>query len=212
MDERSFRGVTFAVCRLNFEPASVYSFDDETGVRDRDWLVQAGDVVADVGSAYGSYAVPALAIGATHVHCVNPNTEEQDTLAATLAANGWADRATLHRVGVHGRAGYLRDDDQAWSDTPRDGFFAVTTLDALMPGVDRLDWMKLDVEGAEADVLRGSEGLIQRCRPRILVENHRFVDVRLPRRVRQYLETLGYRELRDTPYHSVSHALFEPRT
>ena len=211
MDERSFRGVTFKVARNNLEPASLYSYDDETSVRERDWLVEPGDVVADLGSAYGSYSVPALAIGASFVHCVNPNHEEQYALSQTLAANGWQARAALYIVGLHSRDGFLRDDDQAWSDSPREGFFEVTTLDRLLP-LPRLDWMKLDVEGAEADVLRGGEELIRRCRPRILVENHRFVDIRLPARVRQYLESLGYRELRDTPYHSVSHALFEPRT
>jgi FkbM family methyltransferase len=37
--------------------------------------------------------------------------------------------------------------------------------------VNRLDFLKLDVEGMEADVLRGGAGLIDRCRPVIMVEH-----------------------------------------
>lgn len=35
------------------------------------------------------------------------------------------------------------------------------------------DFIKIDVEGAEVEVLRGAKRLVQKCRPRIIVEMHR---------------------------------------
>ena len=48
----------------------------------------------------------------------------------------------------------------------------VTTLDrfAEAEGVRRIDFVKLDVEGAEVEVLRGARGVLERFRPLLLVE------------------------------------------
>lgn len=51
----------------------------------------------------------------------------------------------------------------------------------------RLDLLKLDVEGAELDVLAGAAGTIERCRPYIMAEHAKTGE--LPGR----LESMGYR-------------------
>lgn len=48
----------------------------------------------------------------------------------------------------------------------------VVTLDDMMKRVD-VDFMKLDCEGSELDVLRGAAPLIERCNPLLYVENDR---------------------------------------
>ena len=47
----------------------------------------------------------------------------------------------------------------------------VTPLDAL--ALPACQFMKIDVEGWEADVLRGAREMIERCRPIIYLENDR---------------------------------------
>jgi len=52
---------------------------------------------------------------------------------------------------------------------------SVKTLDKEFPllSLDRLDFMKIDVEGFELEVLRGAEGLLRRFQPTVLLEmNH----------------------------------------
>jgi FkbM family methyltransferase len=46
----------------------------------------------------------------------------------------------------------------------------ITTLDALLPQLERLDLVKLDIEGAELHALRGATDLLARFRPLIVFE------------------------------------------
>jgi FkbM family methyltransferase len=211
--ELEFRGNTFKICYREEYPqdASWFSFDDEAGVRDRDWNIQPGDVVFDIGSAYGSYALTALASGAERVWCFNPNGEENIVLLESARANGWDHKVTVYEGGLWSCRGFLRDTDQHFSDTHGDGQFFVRPLDGLFDSVvERLDWLKMDVEGAEEHVLRGAEKTIARFKPRILVEQHKFKDATIAERVTALLETFGYRLVSDHPYHGVSHSLYEP--
>jgi FkbM family methyltransferase len=74
----------------------------------------------------------------------------------------------------------LRGDDEegyypGWEDEFRDAVetdVRVETLDGVFErmGLDRLDVMKIDVEGAEIEVLAGGERMIRRHRPAVLCE------------------------------------------
>ena len=94
-------------------PRSYETFDDETAVRLELWTVGPGDVVFDIGAAYGSYTLTALAMGASRVyawapqgHPVGPADEmEADYLEASLALNGWSERARVFRDGLYSRSG-----------------------------------------------------------------------------------------------------------
>jgi FkbM family methyltransferase len=75
----------------------------------------------------------------------------------------------------------------------------VVTLDAIASklSLTKVDFVKLDVEGAELDVLKGALGLLQTiCRPVLLVEVY---DVRTKpwgyqaREIVEFLDRLGYR-------------------
>ncbi|TFY99106.1 FkbM family methyltransferase [Ramlibacter humi] len=63
----------------------------------------------------------------------------------------------------------------------------VITVDSL--GLERLDFFKLDVEGMEADVLRGARETLARCKPLLLVE----VIKSDQRELRELLGAMGYR-------------------
>jgi FkbM family methyltransferase len=46
----------------------------------------------------------------------------------------------------------------------------VATLDELDLGLDTLDYVKIDTEGAEVDIIKGGEATIRRCRPVLSIE------------------------------------------
>lgn len=43
---------------------------------------------------------------------------------------------------------------------------------AEQSGVERVDFIKMDIEGAELDVIRNAEALFRDHRPRLIVESH----------------------------------------
>jgi FkbM family methyltransferase len=73
----------------------------------------------------------------------------------------------------------------------------VTTLDSFFEGkLERLDFIKVDVEGMEEEVLRGGRGLLTRFQPAILFEStlefesHRARPTR--KALAEFLLSLGY--------------------
>lgn len=118
-----FKGKEFKFCcydgpASDFHP-SWWSHVDEAEVRERDWNIQNGDLVLDIGAAYGSYTLTALALGASHVWAWSPQggpgeLSEREFLTLSLEANGpdWANRVTFMDGGLYDRSGVLHADTQ----------------------------------------------------------------------------------------------------
>jgi hypothetical protein len=89
--------------------------------------------------------------------------------------------------------------DSGWSHLAPDGddgeAVEATTIDETVQrlGLSRIDVIKVDVEGADFEVVRGARRTIEQLRPMVLMETHhlhRFggsVDA-----VKEFFETLGY--------------------
>jgi FkbM family methyltransferase len=154
-------------------------FADEIPVREAYWQPRAGEVALDVGSYLGSYTIPALAAGAD-VIAVEPYRRVSDRMTAIMGANGISGaRLTLIDEVLSGPDGYSAEFWQQLSAGPCPDEYATpdmtfTTLDELAArlGLARLDWVKIDVEGAEFGVLQGGEGTLRRFRPNLLIEDH----------------------------------------
>ncbi len=48
-------------------------------------------------------------------------------------------------------------------------------LDDMFPD-NKIDFIKIDSEGCDVDVVRGAKNIIKRCKPYILFENHNILD------------------------------------
>jgi FkbM family methyltransferase len=137
------------------------------------------DVTIDVGANIGLYT-RTLARLSSKVHAFEPSKAMADILR----------RTTTHNVIVHEMA--LSDGDGvAELRIPRSGAYLIYSLASIeldavegqntismkVPRArldavvhDNVSFVKIDVEGHELNVLRGSLGLIERCRPAFLVE------------------------------------------
>ena len=207
---------------------SLWSHIDEDVVRRRVWRVSPGDIVFDVGAAYGSYGLTALLQGAAHVYSWSPQghpgdpLREADYLRKTLALNGWGDRMTIwERSGVYSETGWYDTETATFAKElagpPGPWILRVQAIDSLAKEdgspftfPERIDWWKMDVEGAEAHVLRGARQTIQRYRPKIAVENHNFLIPDIEKQVRDILESWGYTHDHTAQHGSVSHSLYLP--
>lgn len=198
--------------------ASWWSFDDEQSLRDRWWNPRAGDTVLDIGAAFGSYVLPALALGA-RVVAFSPAPFDTKLLEINLGLNPeLKKRCLVARDGLYSKDGWFNPDVCRFSDKPEAGsqWIPVRSLDSFLlerPGIGRVDWMKLDVEGAELEVLKGAEQCLRMYRPRVLVENHEFQVKGIENQVRDYMVGLGIGYVCDGPHQhcAVSHSFFEAR-
>lgn len=171
----------------------------EAEVAALDGVLPAGGVGLDVGAAYGLYTLTfAARVGpAGRVLSFEPLPGPGRWLAWVLRMLGvdnvllvrraLGDRPGRGRMSlprrrglpVHGRAFLSDDAHHLGSNTefPADVPVpvSVATLDGAVvaAGLERVDLLKIDVEGAELSVLQGAERTIERHRPAVLVEIER---------------------------------------
>ena len=139
--------------------------------------LRPGDVAWDVGAYIGYFTLMMRDLCEPgHVTALEPDPANRERLQQVLALNGVDDVHVLPvAAGAQDGVTRLRQFSghpaasvagQGELDVP------LVTLDALYPeyGTPRL--IKLDVEGAEADVLRGASRLLDDARPVWLIELH----------------------------------------
>jgi FkbM family methyltransferase len=160
-------------------------------------LVRPGGVVYDCGANLGLYPRFLVGtLGAGRVVAFEPSPDNRRFLAANLALGGIADRVTVLPMALadeDGMAEFQVDDVQTSSGTlskvtggtasegRRNLRLAPLTDQVLCRRLDTVvteeklpppDVIKIDVEGAEALVLRGAAGLLRERRPALVVELH----------------------------------------
>lgn len=139
-------------------------------------LVDPGMTIADVGANVGMLTLSfARSVGAQgKVYAFEAEPEFQDLLAKSFALNGvpWvelqrraagrkAGTATFHVSPIAGHSS-LYDLPADEAPASKQITVEVVTLDEALAEVPRVDLVKIDVEGAELDVLAGMQGLIAR--------------------------------------------------
>jgi FkbM family methyltransferase len=147
-------------------------------------VLRLGDVFIDIGANVGWFSMLASTIvGAEgRVYAFEPRAETAGYLEKTIILNGLQSQVTLHQFGLsdteeHRLLVWTRDTenpggsfvvDRLPSSEMESQAIALRPLDAL--GLQRVDFMKIDVEGAEMRVFRGAQATLDRCRPVILSE------------------------------------------
>ncbi len=165
-----------------------------------------GGVLIDVGANIGRLTIEAaIAVDGLRVLAVEPVEHTYTALAANITRNGLASRVIVRRLALSdhvgrgvmtsdlGSANHLVSDNQV----PGHEQIEITTLDSLLAqqGLDRVDVIKCDVEGAELLVLMGATRTLDTFRPAILVEIEQRWATRYERNATElfdYLSARGY--------------------
>lgn len=178
--------VVFGRNRAGFGGRGVYIFRDglEPEFEHLEQFLSPGGVFLDVGGNTGIYTIKAakfLSGNGGTVVTVEPNPEMLAVLAHNVRANHFSNvRLRNYCLGqAAGVANLWMNFDQPVSfslvhrDDKATGFSAlVFPLDQVFPleQLARLDYVKIDVEGAEQQVLAGAGETLQRFRPIIQME------------------------------------------
>jgi FkbM family methyltransferase len=172
-------------------------------------LLPDGGVFLDVGAHVGHWSLR-LAGKASRVVAVEANPETASTLRRNIAINditnvdvvdlaAWDERAWLSLDDPNGQSagGSTRTlplDVGGWTEDNGTPLIQADRLDEQpeLTGLDRLDLVKLDVEGADIHALRGMAGLLERFRPALFVECHDVYGYYERADLEQALTDLGY--------------------
>ncbi len=141
-------------------------------------------VMFDVGACFGTYSFITLFNPDLRVEAFEPHPKMNEYMRDIIRLND-IPNITLHEFG-------LSDEERkcdmefgsAFSRSPlnlnvgttniradREGSFLFRPLDSL--GIQRLDLLKIDVEGHEMEALKGAADTLRRCRPQyIQIEIH----------------------------------------
>jgi FkbM family methyltransferase len=179
-----------------------------------------GDVVLDCGSCVGDMSVVyAAAVGRTgRVVAFDPLPVHHRYLERQLEANpAFRDRITAIESAVGDTTREPSSGKRDRADRISAGFrpddqMRFVRLDDFVAdhGLDRVDLIKMDIEGSEPDALRGAERLIRRFRPRLAISAYhdRQHLVELPRIIREIEPAyrFGFAQHSPVPWEAVLYA------
>jgi FkbM family methyltransferase len=162
---------------------------------DGEYGVHAGDVVLDCGANVGVYTREALTAGARLIVAIEPAPENVECLRRNFAEEIGKGRVIVVPKGVWDRDDILTLRIDA-SSSARNSFVGsfgaalqevkvpLTTIDKLSTELklDRVDFIKLDIEGAEKQALTGAKNTLAKYHPRLAVAMEHLADdpVRVP--------------------------------
>ncbi len=147
--------------------------------------------VVDVGAGYGDYAVLTGRLpGVREVIALEPTPRPAQRARDLVALNGARVRIVEAAAGKEsGRMRLGSAGTEALSVLSEAASIEVDVRAVDDLGLDRIDFIKIDVEGAETAVLEGSRRTLLRDHPRIAIEVHSKA---LAVEVDQLLRSLGY--------------------
>jgi FkbM family methyltransferase len=151
--------------------------------------IRPGDTVIDIGANLGYYTLLAADLVGSEgrVVAIEPNPEVFRRLSASIAVNGFAPRASARNVALAGPGETGKRAFFVPAGEPKNGRFvgpqedperlaghgAITevALGRIDPDAfERIDFIKIDVEGAELAVLHHLRPVLEKFQPRVVCE------------------------------------------
>lgn len=152
-------------------------------------VIRPGDTVLDIGANLGYYTLLAADLVGPEgrVVAVEPNPEVFRRLSASIAVNGFAPRTSARNIALAGPDETGKRAFFVPSGEPKNGRFVGSQEDPEHLAVhgavsdvvlgridpeefDRIDFIKIDVEGAELTVLAHLQPVLEKFRPKVVCE------------------------------------------
>ncbi|MDZ7637095.1 MAG: FkbM family methyltransferase [Bryobacterales bacterium] len=179
----------------------IYRTKEADGIRE-------GDVVLDCGAHVGTFTHFALARGAGKVIAIEPSPRNVECLRRNFPKEIAEGRVIVYPKGVWNKDDVLvleQVGENSAADTvvmhqpgARKGTeVPLTTIDKLVAelGLERVDYIKMDIEGAEAPALEGAAATLNRWKPRLALASYHKEDdpIVLPATVSKLAEGYEHR-------------------
>lgn len=144
--------------------------------RNKHFQIRRGDIGIDIGAAEGIFALQIIE-DVEHIYLIEADADWCEALEATFSKE--RDKVTIIQ-------GYVSDTDRGEN----------LSLDTVFKE-KKIDFIKMDIEGAEEEALRGARRLIERCTPKMAVcTYHKAED---EKEIRAWLKAAGPYVVKNSP-------------
>jgi FkbM family methyltransferase len=138
--------------------------------------VHKDDIVLDCGAHFGGFVKTALDRGAKKVIAIDIAPEVLESLRRTFKEEIAAGKVVVYGKGVWDHDGEMKlhRADHAWADqvgTKGPESVQITTIDKIVAelALPRVDFIKMDIEGAERNALAGARETLGKYQPRMAI-------------------------------------------
>ncbi len=150
-------------------------------------LAPAGTSVVDVGSAYGSYTIPFLVNGHP-VYSFELEVESFHEMMSHIRFNNSLikdEHVNCYNYGL-------------WSSETHGDYYNLNyvkfrRLDDVLPDISDVSFVKIDVEGAELEVMKGGGELLINNQPNMWIECHEIFKPGITPKVLDMIHELGFK-------------------
>lgn len=156
------------------------------------FIPRQDDVVFDVGSQYGDFALLcSIYFKSARVICFEPYSENFNILEKNINLNSCTN-ISINGCAVGKKEGisriYLSGDMGTKNGSGKFEDVKVVKLDSFIQ--EKVTLLKIDAEGFELDVLEGAVETLKTQKPRIILETH---SIELKKKCLSFLSNYGYR-------------------
>lgn len=168
-------------------------------------MLKQNEIVLDVGSNIGYYALLASRVtnNSATVHCFEPDPELADILIKNRDMCGETWHITEAAVSEgSGLIGFYRSAVANWGGIRKENvsvrtdelIVKATTVDEYCAKYNIVPtFLRMDIEGAEIQAIRGARGMLRKARPKIFMELHLgFLSEEERRELYGILSSMGY--------------------
>jgi FkbM family methyltransferase len=147
--------------------------------------IEKDDTVFDVGAHFGFFSYYAVQKGAKEVYAFEPNPSTFEILKKH--AKIWSDKIKPLEFALYSSSGFLDlfiPTPLSISSTLREKEncekvkVKTITLDSFVKGynVERVDFIKIDAEGSEREILKGAKETIKKFKPKMAIAAYHLPD------------------------------------
>lgn len=151
-----------------------------------DWVApKPGDVFLDIGAYIGWYTIQASrAVGPSgRVIALEPDAANRRQLENNIFLNGLSNCSVVPKAAWehNEKIGWHSSTVPVWRKADMDeraNLVQAITIDTLVDelGLKRVDWIKMDIEGAEIEALRGAGRTLEVFSPVLFIEVHETME------------------------------------
>jgi FkbM family methyltransferase len=170
-----------------------------------------GEVALDCGAEAGEFAIyAAKAVGPSgRVVIFEPDPLSVEIIKKNIALNGLSNVTLINKGVWNSDAALLYDDKTKMLAENGSVKVSVVSIDNEMRrlGIEKVDFIKMDVEGAEVEAIKGSAGMIKKCRPDLAIASYHDIGGRQSRyELEDILAGMGYSVQTGHPRHITTYA------